>query len=192
VAGVIVVDDTAAWSALYPEANALLNRTQGEGLFAADYLEQCARDPDTVIVLALDDARRLEGVATARVLPADGFDYYLGFGDTLVRDLFARHRVGSMETASVIESRQGRGLGQQLARPRIEWLAARGCTAAIGVSWRSGLAHTSDRVFERVGFTRAADAPAFYVDDSLARGYVCPVCGQPPCRCAATFYVKYL
>jgi GNAT superfamily N-acetyltransferase len=97
-----------------------------------------------------------------------------------------------METASVTESLQGQGIGQELARHRIRWLGEAGCTAVIGVSWESGLANTSDRVFRKLGFERLAQVKGFYADDSVCRGFICPVCGSPPCRCSASLFVKYI
>jgi GNAT superfamily N-acetyltransferase len=129
-------------------------------------------------------------VAGARVLLPDGFDYYLPFGGDVVRDLFEHHRVGLMSTASVVEPFQGQGIGQELTRRRMRWMNEAGCTAQIAVSWESGLAHTSDRVFTKLGFKRLSQVKGFYQEDSTQRGWTCPVCGSPPCRCSASFYVR--
>jgi GNAT superfamily N-acetyltransferase len=176
-------------SSLFTECLALVDRTQGKGIFTLDYFERCASDSDKLLLLALIDGS-LVGVAGARVLPQDGFDYYLPFGREVILDLLQHHRVGLMSTASVVEPLQGQGIGQELTRRRIQWMSDAGCTAQIAVSWESGLAHTSDRVFAKLGFKRLSQVKGFYGEDSVQRGWICPVCGPPPCRCSASFYVR--
>jgi ribosomal protein S18 acetylase RimI-like enzyme len=182
----------SGYLSLLPECLALVERTQGKGIFEPDYFGRCASgEGDRLLLIALYEGK-LAGVATARVLPENDFDYYVPFGKEAVEQLFQQHRVGSMETASVTESLQGQGIGQELARHRIRWLSEAGCTAMIGVSWESGLANTSDRVFRKLGFERLSQVKGFYADDSVRRGFICPVCGLPPCRCSASLYVKYI
>jgi hypothetical protein len=97
---------------LFPECLALVDRTQGKGICAPDYFGRCASgEGDRVLFIALLEGK-LAGVATARVLPEDGFEYYAPFGKEAVEQLFQQHRVGSMETASVAELLQGQGIGR--------------------------------------------------------------------------------
>ncbi|MEO7678171.1 MAG: GNAT family N-acetyltransferase, partial [Verrucomicrobiota bacterium] len=145
-------------------------------------------DPDQLLVLALLDGEII-GVASARRLPPDGSAFYAPFGNEAV-ELFRQHRVGSLNCASVQETWQGRGIGSELGRRRMAWLEETGCDALVGISWESGLAHTSDRVFLRLGFKPISRVTDFYVGMSLERKFICPVCGPPPCRCAATLFVK--
>jgi GNAT superfamily N-acetyltransferase len=177
---------------LLPKCLALVERTQGKGIFEPDYFGCCASGQDDRLLLIALLEGKLAGVATARVLPENDFDYYVPFGKEAVEQLFQQHQVGSLETVSVTESLQGQGIGQEFTRHRIQWLSEAGCTAMIGVSWESGLANTSDRVFKKLGFERLSQIKGFYADDSLRRGFICPVCGSPPCRCSASLYVKYI
>jgi GNAT superfamily N-acetyltransferase len=178
-------------ASLFSECLALVDRTQGKGMFESDYFRRCASGEGGRLLLIAFLEGKLAGVATARVLHENDFGYYVPFGKKAVEQIFEQHRVGSLETASVTESLQGRGIGRELSRQRIRWLSGAGCTAVIGVSWESGLANTSDRAFSKLGFERLSQVKGFYVDDSIRRGFVCPVCGSPPCRCSASLYVKY-
>src|SRR5438094_91831 len=112
-------------SSLFSECLALVDRTQGKGIFSLDYFGRCVSEGNRLLLMALLEGR-LVGVASARVLPADGFGYYSPFGQEAIA-LFQKQRVGSMETASVLESSQGQGVGQELARQRIQWLKEMGC-----------------------------------------------------------------
>jgi GNAT superfamily N-acetyltransferase len=177
---------------LFAECLALVDRTQGKGFCAPDYFGRCASgEGDRVLFIALLEGK-LAGVATARVLPEEGFEYYVPFGREAVERLFQQHKVGSMEIVSVAESLQGKGIGQELTRHLIRWFSAAGCTAVIGVSWESGLPNTSDRVFRKLGCERLSQVKGFFIDISVRRGFICPVCGSPPCRCSASLFVKYI
>jgi hypothetical protein len=56
-------------SSLLPECLALVERTQGKGIFEPDYFCRCASgEDDRLLLIALLDGK-LAGVATARVLP---------------------------------------------------------------------------------------------------------------------------
>jgi GNAT superfamily N-acetyltransferase len=180
----------ATHASLFPACHALVNRTQGKNIVAADYFAKAISNPAQFLVLALLKGE-LIGVASARQLSSDGFAYYAPFGKEAV-ELFQRHRIGSMDSASVLEQWQGQGIGRELGHRRVAWLETIGCDAIIGISWESGLAHTSDRVFLRLGFERLARVSDFYVGISLERGFICPVCGPPPCQCAASLYLKRL
>lgn len=174
----------ATHAPLFPSCHALVNRTQGENLVTADYFAKATSNPEQFLVLALLKGE-LIGVASARQLSSDRFAYYAPFGKKVV-ELFQRHRVGSMDSASVQEQWQGQGIGSELGRRRVAWLESVGCNAIVGISWESGLPHTSERVFLRLGFERFARVPDFYIAMSLERGMICPVCGPPPCHCAAS------
>ena len=182
------VKANATHAPLFPACHALVNRTQGENLVTVDYFAQAISNAERLLVLALLKGE-LIGVATARQLPSDGFAYYAPFGKEAV-ELFQRHRVGSMDCASVQEPWQGQGIGCELGRRRVAWLESIGCDAIVGISWESGLPHTSDRVFLRLGFERLARVSDFYVGISIQREMICPVCGPPPCHCAASLFVK--
>jgi GNAT superfamily N-acetyltransferase len=175
---------------LFPECLSLLERTQGRNVFTLEYLERCASEGNRVLFIALVSGE-IAGVATARVLGTEEFAHYAPFGPD-VAVLFRQNRVGSFETASVRELMQGKGVGQELGRHRIDWLKRMGCHAVVGVSWESGLPHVSNRVFEKLGFRRMSRAENFYGEHSIRRGIVCPVCGEPPCRCSAALYVLNL
>jgi GNAT superfamily N-acetyltransferase len=164
------------------EGLALLNRTQGLGLFAPSYLE--AQMPNRYIVAAFW-GERLIGLGKAEII--ENFDYYLPF----VSDVYAQlegKKVGSFSTLSIVEDLQGKGIGQIIGRNRIEWLKSQNCDVAFGVSWVSGLKNTSDRVFERLGFKAIRKVEGFYEKSSLLDPFICPGCGDPPCTCAAILY----
>jgi len=168
----------------FPEAVDLLNRTQGLNLVAPNYLDERSADPKSFVAGAFD-GDNLVGIATAQIISS--FSYYAPFDANIANEL--QHKiVGSFSAMSVVENMQGHGVGQLLSQKRLEWLKLCRCDVVVGVSWVSGLAHTSNRVFEKMGFKAVNRVEGFYQQWSIDKNFVCPVCGGPPCHCAAIMY----
>lgn len=175
---------TASDSANLDFALALLNRTQGAGLFESDYLTKRLGDPAQYMIGAFEGSRLL-GIAVIELIT--NFDYYLPFDPEIVLKM-AHKKVASFSTMSVVEEAQGKGIGRQLSDRRLEWARAQKCDVVLGVSWESGLAHTSNRTFEKAGFRAVARLNDFYVESSRLKPFDCPGCHKLPCHCGAIFY----
>lgn len=166
----------------------LMERTQGTNVVSKGYFENAVTDPNSFCICAFDDGVFV-GSAVATLIHE--FDFYLPFGTDIVEKMKSS-RVGSMSIMGIHESYQGKGLGQKLSQKRLEWLKSHNCNLVVGISWVSGLAHTSNRVFEKTGFTAYNKLDGFFREWSEKRNLICPVCGNPPCNCPAILYVKEL
>jgi ribosomal protein S18 acetylase RimI-like enzyme len=123
----------------------LLNRTQGQGLFGSKFLTDKASSPEALVLVgSIED--RLVSVGCAEIIK--DFDYYKPF-DPSIGDRISGSKVGSLCTLSVHEDYQGHGVGQKMTKQRMSWLESQGCDLVLGVSWVSGLTHTSNWVFEK-------------------------------------------
>lgn len=165
-------------------ALALLNRTQGQGLFESDYLTRRLHNPECLVLAAFCGAE-LVGISVVEIIK--NFDYFLPFIPNLQQEL-ADKRVASFTTLSVKETFQGRGIGHGLSRERMNWVRDHVCDVALGVSWISGLKHTSNWTFAKVGFRPIKTLSDFYVKNSLEKPFDCPGCHKVPCTCSATLY----
>ena len=65
---------SSSHSPFFPQCLSLVDRTQGKGIFDLNYFERHASETDKLLLLALLEDK-LVGLAGARVLPSDGFDY---------------------------------------------------------------------------------------------------------------------
>jgi ribosomal protein S18 acetylase RimI-like enzyme len=167
----------------------LMNEALGRGSFTEEKVAGLAAEPNGRLFAARDPQGTLLGVAHARVLPRDGLNFYRVFG-AIVKTLEEK-QIGSLFASAVVPAARGRGVGTSLARARLAWLAEQGCNYVIGISWVSGLPHTSRPVFERLGFHILGESNAFFEVESQRQGYGCPVCGSP-CRCVALLYGRPL
>lgn len=166
-------------------AAALLDKELGEGMYPPTRLERDAADPTAVVWLAADQTETLVGAAVARLLIGEDVDYYLRFGRQAV-DLF-RGSVGSFEAVAVDPSHRRAGVGRRLTEASLDWMAEKGCAAAITVAWESGRPDASGPMFRRMGFRQGPTVSRFYNEESIRDGWTCPVC-RGPCVCAATLF----
>ncbi len=169
---------------LFPEALELLNRTQGRNIFADDYLSNLIDDPNALIVAAFLD-QQLVGMGVAQII-AD-FTFYLPFDENICLEL-GNKKVASFSTLAIVESLQGKGIGKKISQMRLDWVKKNNCHVVVGVSWASGLKHTSNRVFEKMGFKAGKRIENFFVEISLKKPFDCPGCQAAPCVCPAIFY----
>lgn len=168
---------------IFPDALELLNRTQGRDLFAPDYLLKKTSSTDAMVIGAFLD-RELVAVAVAEFI--DNFDWYLPFDPSMNK--YNGTQAGSFSTLCVKENLQGHGIGQALSHKRLEFLKSRGIPFIVGCSWVSGKTHTSNRVFEKMGFRPVKKVEDFFKEMSLKNPFSCPGCNVHPCTCSAILY----
>lgn len=161
---------------LFAKAVKLLNRTQGQDLFPANYLDERTADENSYVIAALEGSEVL-AIGVAQVIK--DLDYYLAF-DAEIKSNLENKIVGSFSTLCVTEDMQGMGIGQMLSQLRLDWLKSKSCNVVVGISWVSGLENTSDRVFEKMGFRPVKRVENFFYESSLEKPFYCPGCGAPP------------
>jgi GNAT superfamily N-acetyltransferase len=180
----------------------LFDVTLGVGAYRQAELLAAIQDPDRLVVTAhtIDPARgeasRLVGVGVARVFPREpsmrDFSYYETRWKQAFETIKQAPELGSLDALAIEPEYQNRGIGTLLTKRRLVWLTERGCTHIVGVSWQNGLSNNSQRSFERQGFQPLANSDDFYVEHSVQKNFVCPVCGPPPCHCGAILFLKTL
>ncbi len=168
---------------LFPDALELLNRTQGRDLFGSDYLIRKTTQ-DTALVLGAFIEKELVAVGVAELI--DNFDFYERFDPSLKNGNGTT--AGSFSTLCVKEELQGQGIGKAISEKRLQYLKGKKVPFILGVSWVSGKKHTSDRVFEKMGFRPVNKVEKFFVETSLKKPFECPGCLEHPCSCSAILY----
>lgn len=177
---------TAADSRYFTDGVELLNRTQGRGMFAESYLADRTADPNCLVFAGFYDGQ-IVAIGVTQLL--QNLDYYLPF-DPKIKTKLANKTVGSFSTLCVREDLQGQGIGQRISHERLKWLESRKCDAVLGVSWISGQKHTSDRVFEKLGFRLVKKVEDFYSVSPFHVNFDCPACAKIPCQCPVALYMR--
>jgi GNAT superfamily N-acetyltransferase len=98
--------------------------------------------------------------------------------------------VAVMQSAVVIPSERRHGVGTALTEARIRWMASRHVRSAFSSAWvmPDGTIPAKHQL-ESAGFRELARVANYWTAESIARHYVCSVCGSL-CRCAAALYAR--
>ncbi len=104
--------------------------------------------------------------------------------------LLKHETVGVTKSLALRHDMQKQGIGTKLFAQRINSFKEKGAGAIYMPGWQTPGGITSiDGIARRFGFKKIETVKNFFYRDSLTRGYSCPVCGTPPCRCSAVVYV---
>jgi GNAT superfamily N-acetyltransferase len=158
-------------------------------MYSEAELAEVAAGPGSALHAVTSPGELKAASVTRLLVPADA-GYYARFGIQATQ-LFAAHRVGSLEALAVAAADRRRGLGRSLVTARLAWIRSNGYDAAAGVAWISGRPGSSEALYRSVGFSFSNRVADFYLAESIRDGWICPVC-RGPCRCAAAFFYKLL
>ncbi|HNW97174.1 MAG TPA: GNAT family N-acetyltransferase [Bacteroidales bacterium] len=54
--------------------------------------------------------------------------------------------------------------------------------------WKSGDIANAKNLVETIGFKLITEIKNYWYNDSIKKKYMCPHCGNPPCKCSMLFY----
>ena len=109
-----------------------------------------------------------------------------------VHDVLLRgDRIGVVASVAVRQDLQRSGIGTALVQKVVQYFDDQNITQAILLGWVAPDGVPIARIASAMGFAEKAVVPECWYDDSLSRGYLCPACGYPPCRCSAVLYARY-
>ena len=137
------------------------------------------------------------GFATARMIATP--ELLARIGDSLPdpstmrpleNRLTGRAEVGFIGSVAVAAEFTGRGLGAELIDRCIGDLKLKGASVLVSTAWKSRNSSPAGSILECRGFQKLLEVPDYWTRDSVSSGYKCPVCGSPPCHCAAVVYVR--
>ncbi|SDB92488.1 Predicted N-acetyltransferase YhbS [Raineyella antarctica] len=103
-------------------------------------------------------------------------------------DVLRSRKVGLLDTLAVRPDLTGRGLGTALLEEARGRFRSDKVRVWATPAWRSRLGTTVESLLTRAGMEPFAEVPDFWREASLAEGFICPVCGAPPCECSAVMY----
>jgi GNAT superfamily N-acetyltransferase len=95
--------------------------------------------------------------------------------DTWLQD----NRIGIVASVAVKPDHQRLGIGTTLVRKVVQHFDDQNITRAIMLGWMAPDGVHIARIASVLWFTEKAVIPEYWHEDSLSRGYLCPVCGHP-------------
>ena len=100
--------------------------------------------------------------------------------------------MGILHVAAVDARYEKRGIGTALIAHGMTLFAEPRPLTIVTAGWADNQGvHIAGPVREN-GFQKVGYLKDYWQEDSLARGYECPTCGKPPCRCVAGIFAQTL
>ncbi|MFA1612033.1 GNAT family N-acetyltransferase [Halobellus rubicundus] len=127
------------------------------------------------------DRTQVVGFGIAAVGSAEYANNYVG--DAL--DLDVPDPTGILHILVVDADYEGQGIGTELVKCRLQWLATTDAETVIGTAWHRETHHDSRALFAKFGFERVATIEEYYLK---THGHTdCPDC-EAECRCDASVW----
>ena len=99
--------------------------------------------------------------------------------------------IGMVSSVAIRQDYQGRGVGYLLVRDVLQHFDGHNISMMVMLGWATSDGVHIAGIARALGFTEKGTIPEYWHEDSLAKGYQCPVCGDPPCHCSAVLYVRH-
>ncbi len=100
-------------------------------------------------------------------------------------------KIGAVKTIMVDRNYQHKGVGTLLVKHCLDFLKADGAQACYAVALKMLGTVNIAKVLDRFGFTPLKEIKDFWAFKSIEWDFICPACGEPPCRCDAIIYTLY-
>lgn len=133
------------------------------------------------------------GFLIAKALSVEDFrTLYPNIEETLRRQISYAKTVGFIASMATAPEFEKRGVAHALLEAGLTCLekASQPLICTIGWKGKGTVAHI-DGLVRKAGFQAVHEFSDYWKEDSLNKGYRCPVCGDPPCRCSAVLFVRH-
>lgn len=106
------------------------------------------------------------------------------------KSAFASERVGIVKTVVVAQEYHAHGIGTALVSKLTEVFELHDIHAIACVAWKHDDTENIGGIMRKLEFRCIKEIPNYWKQESEKDYFVCPVCGEPPCRCQANIYFK--
>lgn len=130
------------------------------------------------------------GFLIAKALSVEDFrTLYPNIEETLRRQISYAKTVGFIASMATAPEFEKRGVAHALLEAGLACLEKAGQPLICTIGWKGkgAVAHI-DGLVRKAGFQAVHEFADYWKEDSLEKGYRCPVCGDPPCRCSAVLF----
>ena len=146
---------------------------------------------DTISLCAVR-GKDMVGFCIGKILEKDQFtSLHPVVSASLTRPFAYIDRLGLVASVATDPAYEGRGIASTLVRACLDAMASAGLSLVCSIGWKSGGSVHVGGILERFSFRPIQEFPDFWKEDSLAKGYHCPICGEPPCLCSAVVYIRH-
>jgi GNAT superfamily N-acetyltransferase len=172
------------------EVEQLLAIQLGDGFIDASTLIKCVNQSNYIGLVAEYD-RKIYGAALGYTFPVQQITRHLKTASFYIKDkLHECSEIGVTKTTAILPGHTGKGIGSLLIAERMKWFE-QNCDAVILPCWEESNG-AAKKILKKTGFQYITTIPEYWKKDSLTTYFNCARCGQPPCLCTASIYLKYI
>jgi ribosomal protein S18 acetylase RimI-like enzyme len=117
---------------------------------------------------------------------------YPKIAEALGRQLAYTETIGFIASMATAPEFEKRGVAHALLQAGLARLEKAGQPLICTIGWKGkGTVAHIDGLVRKAGFQAVHEFADYWKEDSLKKGYKCPVCGDPPCHCSAVLFVRH-
>ena len=161
----------------------------GENFHTYESFKKYLSDPHKIVSVYKVD-NEIVGFAKGKVIDKTILKEKLFKTDTNIEEeLTGSGNLGFVETICVSEEFRGKRIGKELADELIEsFKKTEHINAIYTTVWKTGETENAKKLVKNLGFKYITEITEYWYKDSIDKNYICPKCGNPPCKCSMVFY----
>ncbi|MDR0846368.1 MAG: GNAT family N-acetyltransferase [Lactobacillales bacterium] len=169
-----------------PELLKIADAELGENYLAAEYLAKVINDKSKIVLVAIKGVK-VSGFGLASILTGPELRAKLLKGSEQLPEFAGR--IGLIDNVAIKEDKKGLGIGSNIVEKLISELKQKGIKEFASVAWVPANETKSNlgNILEKNGIPFGYNVENYWTDDSLAKGYDCPLCGIH-CACSANIH----
>jgi len=142
------------------------------------------------IILIFEENKEILGFSLFEIIDNDRLKLEL---KTLYKKLDKKiknsNNFGFLNIVAVKEKSKGKGIGSLLTLETIDKVKQQNIKYTFSLAWQNKTKINIGNILLRSGFKQLQKIENYYYEDSIAKKYSCPTCGEPPCKCSAIVYI---
>jgi len=153
------------------------------------------RDPKVKAKMVPTETQTEEiiGFCLGATFDQDQLDSYLNVDRSdLPEGLKHANSIGVVRTVAVRDGFENRGVGTELVKECINEILTRDTEAICAVGWEQDGTVNIGGLMDHFDFSPVGRFDDYWREESREHGYHCGSCGEPPCTCPATLFVRYI
>lgn len=186
-----MLNSSFEWSNVKEEILAIADQCIGSNYLTEEELLEYV-EASNILVITSDLAHTITGFSIVCQLNTSSVLDRLFLSQHTIEERFdLDKKVGFRKITAVHPDHQGKGIAGRLFEQGEHFLQQE-CSSAFSICWTPypGKGRPIEQLLKKNGYQSWVEIPQYWKEDSLKKKYDCPVCGQPPCLCAATIFDK--
>ncbi|NLM35499.1 MAG: GNAT family N-acetyltransferase [Clostridiales bacterium] len=173
-----------------PHIISIADNLLGKDHLTQEILEKITNgSPDFYCDVAIDSQNKVVGFYIGYITHPKIIEEKMKINqDEIPRSIKYANKIGVIKTVVVEEKHQGYGIGTKLVESCMKELKKAGVQMICSIASKNRNFNNMDGIFKNLGFNIIAEVPEYWSDESIEKGYRCPICKEPPCECSAVIY----